>query len=255
MFSRPDGILDAACPVQRVRAANRESEGIGVGNRVAARRTRTAFPSYRRADRGLGTAPYVGRSSALLRHDRPISASARVGRYYDPTTGQFLTIDPLVEQPNARYACSADDAVNRSTRCVSLQCDPDPLLNSNRPGGPDLDRGPTRIRDLYARPVFQLPRRTRRPYSIPVTRSSSSSSGDLFGGESITGGFDPFPGSPGYTRRPDGLRAPRLPITDSYPVGIDRAGPLRRIVERVERGGTLAEVISGRLRRSSRRSY
>jgi RHS repeat-associated protein len=34
-----------------------------------------------------------------------------VGRYYDPTTGQFLTIDPLVDQTGRPYAYAAGDPV------------------------------------------------------------------------------------------------------------------------------------------------
>jgi hypothetical protein len=33
-------------------------------------------------------------------------------RYYDPTTGQFLTIDPLVVRTGQRYAYAADDPIN-----------------------------------------------------------------------------------------------------------------------------------------------
>ncbi len=42
----------------------------------------------------------------------PPPCGYRVGRYYDPTTGQFLTVDPLVDQTDAPYAYVAGDPVN-----------------------------------------------------------------------------------------------------------------------------------------------
>ena len=35
-----------------------------------------------------------------------------VGRYYDPATGQFLSVDPLVEQTGQAYAYTGDNPVN-----------------------------------------------------------------------------------------------------------------------------------------------
>ena len=35
-----------------------------------------------------------------------------VGRYYDPQTGQFLSVDPMVEQTRQAYLYSGDDPVN-----------------------------------------------------------------------------------------------------------------------------------------------
>jgi hypothetical protein len=35
-----------------------------------------------------------------------------VGRYYDPSTGQFLSIDPLVDETGQPYAYTGDDPVN-----------------------------------------------------------------------------------------------------------------------------------------------
>jgi RHS repeat-associated protein len=35
-------------------------------------------------------------------------------RYYDPTSGQFLTVDPLVDQTGAPYSYAADNPVNES---------------------------------------------------------------------------------------------------------------------------------------------
>jgi hypothetical protein len=38
----------------------------------------------------------------------------RVGRYYDPTTGQFLTVDPLVDFTGEPYAYGYDDPTDRA---------------------------------------------------------------------------------------------------------------------------------------------
>jgi RHS repeat-associated protein len=47
---------------------------------------------------------------------RPCTATrangGRVGRYYDPTTGQFLSVDPLVGETGQPYAYTKDDPVN-----------------------------------------------------------------------------------------------------------------------------------------------
>jgi RHS repeat-associated protein len=37
-----------------------------------------------------------------------------INRYYDPTTGQFLTVDPLVDETGQAYAYVGDEPVNRS---------------------------------------------------------------------------------------------------------------------------------------------
>jgi hypothetical protein len=37
-----------------------------------------------------------------------------VDRYYDPATGQFLTVDPLVGQTGQAYAYAGDDPVNET---------------------------------------------------------------------------------------------------------------------------------------------
>jgi hypothetical protein len=36
-----------------------------------------------------------------------------VGRYYDPATGQFLSVDPIVQQTQQAYEYAGDDAVNQ----------------------------------------------------------------------------------------------------------------------------------------------
>jgi len=37
-----------------------------------------------------------------------------VGRYYDPATGQFLSVDPMVDETGQPYAYAGDDPVNAS---------------------------------------------------------------------------------------------------------------------------------------------
>jgi RHS repeat-associated protein len=58
-----------------------------------------------------------------------------IGRYYDPQTGQFLSVDPMVEQTQQAYLYAGDDPVNRS--------DPNGMFNVGfskcgqyLPGGP-----------------------------------------------------------------------------------------------------------------------
>ena len=35
-----------------------------------------------------------------------------IGRYYDPATGQFLSVDPLVDETGQAYAYTGDNPVN-----------------------------------------------------------------------------------------------------------------------------------------------
>ncbi len=42
----------------------------------------------------------------------PTGLTYNIGRYYDPTTGQFLTVDPLVDQTGQPYAYVSGDPVN-----------------------------------------------------------------------------------------------------------------------------------------------
>jgi len=44
--------------------------------------------------------------------DVPTSPQSLVGRYYDRATGQFLTVDPLVEVTGQPFAYTGDDPVN-----------------------------------------------------------------------------------------------------------------------------------------------
>jgi RHS repeat-associated protein len=53
--------------------------------------------------------PWRGR----LRRRRS-STRVAVGRYYDPQTGQFLSVDPLVDETGEPYAYAEDDPVNSS---------------------------------------------------------------------------------------------------------------------------------------------
>jgi hypothetical protein len=45
-----------------------------------------------------------------------------VGRYYDPTTGQFLTVDPAVSITGQPYSYAGDDPVNESDPTGLITC-------------------------------------------------------------------------------------------------------------------------------------
>jgi uncharacterized protein RhaS with RHS repeats len=45
-----------------------------------------------------------------------------VGRYYDPATGQFLSVDPMVEQTQQAYIYVGDDPVNSCDPSGQLDC-------------------------------------------------------------------------------------------------------------------------------------
>ena len=45
-------------------------------------------------------------------HTDPRGPSYLIGRYYDPATGQFLSVDPLVAQTQQAYVYVEDDPVN-----------------------------------------------------------------------------------------------------------------------------------------------
>jgi hypothetical protein len=53
----------------------------------------------------------AGRS---LRSTRACTAGATVARYYDPTTGQFLTRDPLEDETGQPYSYADDDPIDNS---------------------------------------------------------------------------------------------------------------------------------------------
>jgi uncharacterized protein RhaS with RHS repeats len=42
------------------------------------------------------------------------ASDGSVGRYYDPATGQFLSVDPLVDDTGQAYAYTGDDPVNEA---------------------------------------------------------------------------------------------------------------------------------------------
>jgi RHS repeat-associated protein len=43
---------------------------------------------------------------------RPLSLHCLIDRYYDPTTGQFLSVDPAVDETGQPYAYTGDDPVD-----------------------------------------------------------------------------------------------------------------------------------------------
>lgn len=74
----------------------------------------------------------------LLRFAPPRKVGNVVGRYYDPTTGQFLTVDPLVDETGQPYAYVAGNPVNANdpaglsgqmpSNYVALECRDNPTL-------------------------------------------------------------------------------------------------------------------------------
>ena len=48
-------------------------------------------------------------------HADPAGDIYLIGRYYDPGTGQFLSVDPMVEQTQQACVYAGDDPVNRAT--------------------------------------------------------------------------------------------------------------------------------------------
>jgi hypothetical protein len=72
---------------------------------------------------------------------------ACVARYYDPTTGQFLSIDPDVAQTLAPFAYVGDDPVN-SIDPLGLFC-----FFGHNPNG--SCRGASEVKAVVTNPVFQ----------------------------------------------------------------------------------------------------
>ena len=53
-------------------------------------------------------------SRSSCKRSRTTAGASAVHRYYDPTTGQFLTVDPLVSQTGQPFSYTNDDPVNGS---------------------------------------------------------------------------------------------------------------------------------------------
>lgn len=53
-------------------------------------------------------------SRSSCKRSRTTAGASAVHRYYDPTTGQFLTVDPLVSQTGQPFSYANDDPVNGS---------------------------------------------------------------------------------------------------------------------------------------------
>jgi len=62
------------------------------------------------------------------------SSGAWVDRYYDPTTGLFLTVDPLVDETGEPYAYTGDDPVN-ALDPLGLSGDGDPFFACQNSSG------------------------------------------------------------------------------------------------------------------------
>jgi hypothetical protein len=72
-----------------------------------------------------------GRSHLLLRHltiaPREVQGGIGVDRYYDPTTGQFLTVDPDVDETDQPNAYTGDDPVNAVDPLGLADCGANPF--------------------------------------------------------------------------------------------------------------------------------
>jgi len=51
-----------------------------------------------------------------------LAVECSVGRYYDPQTGQFLNVDPLVDETGQSYAYTGDDPVNAIDPLGMITC-------------------------------------------------------------------------------------------------------------------------------------
>lgn len=71
-------------------------------------------------------------------HTHPLGLGYLIGRYYDPGTGQFLSVDPVVEQTQAAFEYAGDDPVNASDPSglfVANQCEaPGTIATCNKGG-------------------------------------------------------------------------------------------------------------------------
>jgi hypothetical protein len=59
-----------------------------------------------------------------------LAVERSVGRYYDPQTGQFLGVDPLVDETGEPYAYTGGDSVDQNG--TSMRCARQPLPQSTR---------------------------------------------------------------------------------------------------------------------------
>ena len=103
---------------------------------------RTARSEQSRSSRGCSPRRAPWRCAEATGRPEP---SYSVGRYYDPTTGQFLTVDPLVDLTGQPYAYTGDDPVNeidsigasgQMPSAYTQPCKPSPV--SCKGGAPDL---------------------------------------------------------------------------------------------------------------------
>ncbi len=147
-----------------------------------------------------------------------------------------------MDRTDAPYAYTAGDPVNLFDPLGLIECNPGSavvaqtgqvsLISINVPIGLETYTPSPRLPTTTAHPWPALnPRNT----FIFVPRPS-----DLFGGESIGGGYGLFPGNEGYSQRPDnltGILNAEPPILT--PWGWIGQGSYGEIVDRVERGGTL----------------
>ena len=79
--------------------------------------TRCRKHAFARFSSNVGLGTQVRGYSPRSRHvsydlHRSLSVDCSVGRYYDPATGQFLSVDPLVEETGEPYTYAEDDPIS-----------------------------------------------------------------------------------------------------------------------------------------------
>jgi hypothetical protein len=88
----------------------------------------TRFESFRRAESAARGGRIPSSAPVSRPRDTVHARERRVDRYYDPSTDQFISVDPDVAETGQPYAFTGDDPVNKS--------DPSGLMVNQGPGHP-----------------------------------------------------------------------------------------------------------------------
>jgi hypothetical protein len=92
-----------------------------------------------------------------------------LGRYYDPTTGQFLNVDPLVDETGQPYAYTGDDPVNGT----------DPLGLASKCGCEKLAQSIESQTNLVKKRYYQMVEDKRGEFGENPPTSGTTASGHL----------------------------------------------------------------------------
>jgi hypothetical protein len=103
----------------------------------------------------------------------PRAIGGRVGRYYDPSTDQFLSVDPLVAETGQPYAYTGDDPVNSSDPSGML-----PTIMIQGPGGQSCSAygcgGAATTNEDKAATSYTVAQNTAHPNNAEPTQCNSS---------------------------------------------------------------------------------